>query len=128
MRKYLLAMAATIFFALPAHAKDGEVSKQPICFELRNTASYRVYGTISTDYYTTPDGQRAKHHSNFRLEPNNFAKICSTGPFFDGNKLDIQIRTLVPIFECRTALTGPLIIRSEKPEGKPTRTWIDCIK
>ncbi len=128
LRFFLLAGLALLNMSIPAMAKDGEITTTPICFELRNTAPYKVYGSIATDYYTMPDGQRAKHHSNFNLESGKFAKICSTGPFFDGRKLDIQIKTLVPVFDCRTALTGPLVIHGERSPGKPTKTWIDCIK
>lgn len=131
MKPYALMLSVmvglTLCYTGPARA-DGEITKQPVCFRLENTAPYKVYGTIATDYVAMPDGTRAKHRSNFNLEPKHFAQICSTGPFFPGRKLDIQLRTLVPVFECRTALTGPLIIRGERPPGKPARTWIDCIQ
>jgi len=130
--------------ALPAASNaqqaDGEVVSEPICFVIKNEAPYTVYGSVSTNFYTRPDGRKARHRSNFRFEPagsvdeegypNDIAEFCSYGPFYDGRRLEIVLRTLVPIFSCHSRIDqGPLVIKGEyKPEdqGGGTKTWIEC--
>lgn len=114
--------------AVPALAPN--IVKDPICFTLRNTAPFKVYGTFSTDSFVRPDGVKTRHRANFRLDPagavdpekntpTDRAEYCSYGPFFPGNKLDLTLRTLVPIFNCRTRIDqGEIIIEGkQKPEG-----------
>lgn len=140
MAKVLLpVLIALLLLPVSAMAQDGptapalpaNVVAEPICFMLVNQAPYRVYGTFGTDYYTNPEtGQKARHRSNFRLEeagtkdpekgyPLDQAEFCSYGPFYPDQKLDLVIRTLVPIFSCKTKIDqGPIIITGvRKPEG-----------
>ncbi len=115
---------------MPVSARAQEIVNEPICFILRNEAPYKVYGSFSTDYYTRADGVRARHRSNFRLEeagttdekegyPLDAAEFCSYGPFYPDRKLDLTLRTLVPIFSCKTRIDqGDIIIQGHrKPEG-----------
>lgn len=96
------------------------------CFNLLNKAPYTVTGSVNTDYYELADGNRARAHRNFRLRPGETAHVCSFGPFYPGERLEVVLRTLVPIFSCYTVVQGDLTIFGEiKPEGG-TRTWIDC--
>lgn len=105
--------------------QDGEVVTEPICFKLRNTAEHNVYGTFGTNYYTAPDGTQARHRSNFRLEaagtkdeqgyPADSAEFCSYGPFFEGRKLELVLRTLFPVFTCFTHIeNGEIVIKSKR--------------
>jgi hypothetical protein len=105
---------------------EGEVTAEPICFNVINRATYNVYGTVMTNIYTTPDGTEAHHRSNFRLGPSEKTNFCTSGPFFEGRKIDLTLRTLVPIFSCKTAIDRDIIIYGrEKPTGG-TQTWADC--
>lgn len=125
--------------SFPVNAQ--EITQEPICFMVKNTAPYKVYGSFVTDYYTRPDGVRARHTSNFRLDaageidpkegyPTDRAEFCSYGPFYEGRKLELVIRTLVPIFSCKTAVElGEIVIkgmRKEPPESG-TKTWAECL-
>jgi hypothetical protein len=104
---------------------------------VKNEAPYKVYGNFITDYYTAPDGSRARHRSNFRLDepgskdaegnPADAAEFCSYGPFLPGRKLELVLRTLVPIFNCQTRIDqGPIVIKGfRKPEGG-TETYAEC--
>lgn len=105
-----------------------------------NEAPYKAYGSFMTDWYTTPEGQKSRHRSNFRLEeagavheeegyPLDRAEFCSYGPFYPDRKLVLTLRTLVPIFECRTKIDqGPIIISGfRKPEGG-TETKAACFE
>ncbi len=129
MRFALFTVFACMAFASSAHAAaDGSgLSEKPVCFTMKNFAAYTVFGTVITDTYTDLSGRVVKHQDNFRLEKGHYAEFCSSGPFFPGQKLIIQLRTLFPTFECRTKLTGTLAVRgTKKPEGG-YKTWIDCI-
>jgi len=120
-------------------AKAQDITTEPICFVVRNTADYKVYGSFVTDYYTAEDGTRARHSSNFRREakgtiheekgyPLDVAEFCSYGPFFEGRKLDMVLRTFVPIFECRTSVElGEIIIKGQrKADDSGVKTWAEC--
>lgn len=116
-------------FSMPALAQDDRITSQPICFELINEAPYQVNGRFGTDVYVRPDGIKSRHRENFRLQPAGTkhaegyrldrAEFCSYGPFYPGYKLDLTLRTLIPIFDCRTRVDqGPIIIKGHrKPEG-----------
>lgn len=129
---FLVFFAVLMMFSPRADAQ--EVLSEPLCFVVQSEADYRVHGTIVTNYYTNPDGIRARHRSNFRLEaagtlheegyPLDRAEFCSYGPFYPDRKLDIVIRTLIPVFECRTRVDqGALVItgvRNETDTGNVT--------
>ena len=111
-----------------------DITAQPLCFTVRNEAPYKAYGSFVTDYYVRPDGIRARHRSNFRLEeagavheegyPIDRAEFCSYGPFYPGRKLEMVLRTLVPIFSCLTRVDqGEIVISGyRKPEGGTVTT------
>jgi hypothetical protein len=142
MMKYHLKHALLIVLIMMAlgasPARSQEVVSEPLCFILKNEAPYKVYGSFITDYYTTADGIKAKHRSNFRLDepgskdekegfPTDVAEFCSYGPFYEGRKLEFVLRTLVPIFSCKTKIDqGPIVIKGyRKPEGG-TETYAEC--
>lgn len=144
MRAILLCALALLSLTAPPAAaqalpgnEDLDVSKTPYCFTVVNEAPYSIYGDFSTNYYTRPDGIRARHRSNFRLmaagevdeegRPADRAEFCSYGPFYPGRKLEMTLRTLVPVFACQTRLdAGPIIIQGiRKPQGG-TQTWAVC--
>jgi hypothetical protein len=115
----LFSALLTGVFMTPVHASAQAVLSEPACFAVRNTAPYMVTGTISTDYYERPDGIRARHRSNFRLEPQMSEEFCASGPFYPGWKLELTLRTLVPVFSCKTQIDqGEITIKGEiKPDG-----------
>ena len=115
------------FFAAPVFAQGSDfndnldVSDDPICFAVVNTADYSVNGSFTTEKFMRPDGVIASHRSNFRLRPagetadegrlSDRAEFCSYGPFFEGRMLILTLRSLFPIFECRTRVdTGQEIV------------------
>ena len=110
----------------PPPAPDGEVTNEPLCFNIINRAPYTVLGSVMTDAYTTPEGVKAHHRSNFRLYIDEMTEFCAAGPFFKGRKLELTLRTIVPIFSCKTAIHSDIIIYGRKlPEGG-TETWATC--
>ncbi|MCB1532682.1 MAG: hypothetical protein KDJ35_07420 [Alphaproteobacteria bacterium] len=113
-----------------AHA-DGEIVQEPICFVVINDAPHMVLGSFVTDTYTKTDGSIGRHRSNFRLQesgavdkekgyPTDRAEFCSYGPFFEGRKLEFTIRTLFPVFSCKTNIeSGPITIKSIPRKDDP---------
>ena len=115
-----------------------EITPSPICFTLRNEAPYRVYGEVSTDRYTMPDGTEARHNGSFRLEkagtlhedkgyPLDRTEFCSQGPFYPGRQLELTIRTLFPVFSCKTNIeVGEIVIKGRHKKEGGTKTWAVC--
>jgi hypothetical protein len=142
--RLFLVFAAVFMFFVPANVLAQSVDdpidvvSEPICFKVRNEAPYKVYGSFITNYYTAEDGAKARHRSNFRLdepgstnaqtgEPSDQSDFCTYGPFLPDRKLELVIRTLVPIFSCKTKVDqGEIVIKGyRKPEGG-TDTFAEC--
>ena len=86
-----------------------------------------VFGDVATNYFTRPDGIKTNHKSIFRLNSGYKVEFCSSGPFYEGQKLELTLRTLIPIFSCKTAISGNIIIDGRTlPEGG-TETWAECL-
>jgi hypothetical protein len=130
--------AAALSFA-QSQARAQDVIAEPICFSVRSEAPYKVYGSFGTDYYTTETGSRARHRSNFRLdamgetdpetgEPSDRAEFCTYGPFYPERKLELVLRTLIPIFSCKTRVDqGEIVIKGYRKEDQPgTNTYAEC--
>jgi hypothetical protein len=137
MRGYFLLILT--FILLPLSAQAQEITQSPICFTVRNTADFKVYGSFVTDYYTREDGVRARHRSNFRLDengakdpdkgfPSDRAEFCSYGPFYEGRQLELVLRTLVPIFSCKTSVElGEIVIKGERKAEGGVKMWAECL-
>jgi hypothetical protein len=131
-----------VLVLLPFSARAQEIVAEPLCFVLANEAPYKVYGNFNTDFYTKPDGSQARHRSNFRLDeagatdpekgyPTDRAEFCSYGPFYPDRMLHLTLRTLVPIFDCKTKIDqGPIVIKGERSDDPnvPTKTWAECFE
>ena len=104
-----------------------EPTSEALCFTLRNSAPYKVYGSIITEYYTTERGVGRKN-SNFRLAAGESQEFCSHGPFYgeDNDELELVLRTLVPIFSCKFPAYGELMIYSQPGEDGSTKTLAAC--
>ena len=135
MRYFLHILLFSI--AAPQAVIAQEITDQPICFTIRNDAPYRVYGQMATDYYTTANGTKARHTGTFRLDakrtmhedgyPLDVSEFCSSGPFYPGRKMELTLRTLIPIFTCKTSIElGEIKIHGTKKEDGTTKTWATC--
>ncbi|MGH1404727.1 MAG: hypothetical protein ACRBDL_10835 [Alphaproteobacteria bacterium] len=136
MRYLYLFILCTLFTPAPSYAQD--VTARPICFTVRNEAPYRVYGQVTTDYYTTADGTKARHTGTFRLESagtrhpdkghyQDRSEFCSSGPFYPGRQVEISLRTLIPVFSCKTNIEmGEVVIKGYLNDDGTTKTWAVC--
>lgn len=134
----ILSLLVLMFISGSAYAQTPDIVSDPICFQIRNTQDFTMYGTIGTDYYTTPSGTQARHRSNYRLEaagsvdeegyPADRAEFCSYGPFFPDRKLELVIRTLFPVFSCMTRIDqGEIVLRAERNESDSGYNYFaDC--
>ncbi|NCC20922.1 MAG: hypothetical protein EOM26_00500 [Alphaproteobacteria bacterium] len=121
----LSLMGLVLLAGIPARAQN--VTAEPICFSVRNTAPYMVFGTLATDLYTRDDGMRARHRSNFRLDTGQRDEFCASGPFFPGGKLELTLRSLVPLFSCRTRVDqGEILVKGMLKQDGTTQTWAEC--
>lgn len=113
-----------LLFLQPAAAQ--EITPYPLCTQIVNEANYAVRGTLSTARGQTPDGAPIWHSSNFRLLPGERQDVCSSGPFYEGQRLELTLRTVIPVFECRTSLSAPIVIESAVMENGERKTWASC--
>lgn len=98
-----------IIFPVPAFAqlypqKDGEITTSPICAMLTNRSNQTIMGTLMTMPQTLASGDSVRHQENFRLEAGGKKQFCTTGPFFEGQRIELVIRTLMPLFTCKTKI------------------------
>lgn len=110
-----------------------DVTPYPLCTQIVNETDYTVRGSVSTDTATyegsddeTLNGTQARHMANFRIEPQGAWDICSQGPFFEGKRVELTLRTLIPVFACRTALTDTIYIRDTRTEDGEYQVFATC--
>ncbi|MEM6780862.1 MAG: hypothetical protein AAF569_03265 [Pseudomonadota bacterium] len=128
-----ILLLTALIFLLPSGLQAQDILDAPICTQIVNEADYTVRGSIATarSTYTDPndstrDGTQARHSANFMLKPGERWDVCSSGPFYEGQRLELTLRTLIPVFECQTALIAPIVIRSHRDENGTLKTWAEC--
>ena len=138
MRGLLITLLFALSFSSVAMAQEPDIVSDPICFVVRNSADFKMYGNLGTDYFTRPDGIKARHRSNFQLSaagsyddegyPSDRAEFCSYGPFYPERKLELTIRTLFPVFSCKTRLDqGEIVLRAtRKADDSGYDYFADC--
>jgi hypothetical protein len=108
--------------AAPVQPLGEVVTQTPQCFIVQNAAPYTLYGTVGTDYFTDENGKKARHLQNFRLESRQRVQVCSTGPFFPEQKLELSVRTLIPILTRMVTPSGVITIDDPfKKDGSGVR-------
>lgn len=110
--------------ALPARAQV--FSDAPLCLKIHNTIDHEVLGHIETAEYYDDAGKLSWHRSNFRIKEDETKEVCSTGPFFDGYKLRIVIKTLMPLYSCKTEMNRTVTLSNQTDENGITLPVADC--
>jgi hypothetical protein len=87
-----------------APSPEGEVTRQPICSKLTNRSTVTIQGTIALAPQTLTNGESHQFSNNFKLSPGERQDVCASGPFYEGRRIELTIRTLFPLFSCKTAL------------------------
>ncbi len=139
MRLFTIGLLA--FFLLPCTAIAQEVTAEPICFNIINDSDQIIYGSVVTDYITREDGLKIHYDGTFRLAPKgtvtpetgyrkDFSEFCTRGPFFPGRQMQITLRTLIPVFSCKTSIeAGDVVVHSKiimKNGIKTRKYWATC--
>lgn len=124
MRFFAILAAAFLITGLvePAWAQDGQFSSAPVCSDILNKTGFTVYGNVETDKAVV-NGKTIYHKSNFRLSKDENTRICASGPFFEGNKLRLVLRSLLPVFECKTKLGKPITLTATPRESGLGYDW-----
>jgi hypothetical protein len=116
-------LLTTDAWAQPAMmTREGEVLAAPVCGKLINDSTVSIHGSIATMAQIVESGESLTHTLNFALKPGEETEICSKGPFYDGQRLDLTIRTLIPLFNCRTRIDRDIYLRMEE-EQDGTKTY-----
>lgn len=71
---------------------------------------------------TLKDGSLQQFSDTFKLKPKESTQICASGPFYEGRRIDLTIRTLIPLFNCKAAL-GEEIFLDMKQNDDMTKTY-----
>lgn len=61
-------------------------------------------GTITTAPQRLASGDNVRHKDNFTLKAGERQEICASGPFYEGQRLEVILRTIIPLFNCRTKI------------------------
>ena len=112
--------------------KVGAKDSRSRCLVIENTAPYSVMGSVYTNYYKAESKEHgsvvSRDTENFRLKAGDRVRICSHGPYYGRNKdlLYLQLKTLVPIFECYTKVEEIVTVHGRRKTGGGTESWADC--
>ncbi len=121
----LSLVLAGVCSAFAQQGRAGEITASPMCAFLVNESGRTVSGSISTDRQRTNSGDMASFRENFTLKDGDKKEICSTGPFFEGQRLELQLGSFVPLFSCKTRIDADVTIRSIEENGV-NNLWASC--
>lgn len=125
---YLLLAALAVFAIAPPAGAQGFL--EPFsgpggagCSDLVNKTGFTVRGSVRTAVTPNAAGDMVRHEENFAIPAGDKWKVCSEGPFFDGGKVQITIRTMFPVFECKSKLGGPIVITAIRKRDDSGYDW-----
>lgn len=127
-RFFFLTILCVVISILPFSwsAEAADVTPFKECATIVNSANQQVMGVIKTESFMFR-GKLIRHEKNFNLQDGETVAVCSTGPFFPGYKVELTIRTIMPLFTCHTRLSGNIYLRSKwDNENKVTLLYADC--
>lgn len=128
MRLFSFLFLFAVFSVSPfsGGARAGEVTPFNECATLRNMSDQSIMGVIRTAPFKVRGGAIKRHEGTFRLEPDETAQVCSTGPFYDGYRVELVLRTIMPLFTCKTRLSGEIMLRKTERNDGITKLYADC--
>ena len=125
--KFLALLFAILMMAggvSPAGA--GEISPFKECATIRNMTDQTILGVVRTAPFRMKGGEVTRHEGSFRLEADEAVDVCSTGPFYDGYKVELVLRTIIPLFSCKTRLSGDIYLRKTETKLGYTKLYAEC--
>ncbi|MES2728959.1 MAG: hypothetical protein V4621_02520 [Pseudomonadota bacterium] len=126
--KYLSWFLVFVCLLAVSPATAQLLSPAPRCVTLVNQSGYTALGSVSTTRFVTPEGTSLYYRQNFRMENGKRNKFCSTGPFYPGYGLEVQLRSLIPLWTCIAPANGQEInvLSKQDEEAGTTRLSLDC--
>jgi len=125
-----MRMLPTLFvlflMSVPNLSQAAEVTPFEECANLRNMTDQTIMGVVRTAPFKATTGDVQRHEGSFRLEPDEIATICSKGPFYDGYRVELVIRTIIPLFTCKTRLSGDIYLRKTENSEGITKLYAEC--
>lgn len=128
MKRPLLTLCLFILaMGMSFHMAQAQVfSDHPLCLTIYNGTDREVVGHVETDAFYDVTGKLSWHRQNFRLDVQKEERVCSTGPFFKGFKLRVVIKTIMPLYSCKTDMNRKITI-SRKIDETGFNTYVmDC--
>ncbi len=110
----------------PSSQRMGEITTKPLCGVLVNRSDQTIMGTISTAGQTVSSGDVVRHQDNFKLKSGDRKDFCANGPFFEGKRLEITLRTIVPLFTCKTQIDKEIYMDAKLDENGINRLSATC--
>ena len=123
---YLAAYSPAFAASAIGAGQEGEITKQPICSKVTNRSTVNIQGTIALAPQTLPDGTPQQFSDNFKLAPNEQKDVCASGPFYEGRRIELTIRTLIPLFSCKTALGREIFLDMGEGDDGTKRYSATC--
>lgn len=105
-----------VYAQVPSREPAGEITTRPMCGKLVNRSEQTIMGTIATKSQRLPSGDMAAHQENFKLLSGEERELCTTGPFFEGRRLELTLRTLIPLFSCYTKIDRTIYLDAKPDE------------
>lgn len=105
-----VAVAVPMAQTLREQGKEGEILDTPICSKLINRSDQAIMGTLLTAAQMLESGDSVRHRDNFKLESGAEKDFCVAGPFYEGRRVEIVLRTVIPLFNCRTKVDSPIYL------------------
>ncbi len=104
------------------------ISPRPQCATIRNETGDRVFASIRSAYTANAAGEQKRHEGSFRLEKGEKTEVCSIGPFYPGYQVELVVKTMIPIFSCKTRLSGTITLTSSRDKDDIYRVTADCVQ
>ena len=111
---------------LREQGKEGEILDTPICSKLINRSDQAIMGTLLTAAQTLESGDSVRHRDNFKLAAGAEKDFCVAGPFYEGRRVEIILRTVIPLFTCRTKLDSPIYLDVMEDENGIRKLSATC--
>ncbi|MAS86421.1 MAG: hypothetical protein CMH30_00375 [Micavibrio sp.] len=132
--KYIIICLFLLFPFKGAEAQnklEDYLIKEPACLDIKNEEERTVFGFVETARHPMTGN---RHRSEFRLEPGQSAKACTTGPFYRDYRVFFTLKAMsLTMFECYTKINQPLIIKRSKDrlghyikDAKGYTVWASC--
>lgn len=99
---------------------------RPICSWLTNRSQQAIIGTLATAGQRLESGDIAKHRDNFRLEAGARKQFCAAGPFYEGQRLELILRTIIPLFSCKTKIDREIFLDAKPDENGIIKLSATC--